>query len=292
MGKLGWFILDITLNISTTWRWSREDSQRRGPDRIQQILRERLIQCSGHTFSLLVWGGLGKMKLYVLRKWKLYWRNIPDGRRGYSSMAERYRTRGWRVARSIPGRSIIIIITTRHACWRIGRQRSSSTPVCHWPASGWCPSCSSCSSFPLPQFFARLSSVDHASAFPPGSVDFNFGDGVGILMQHVPNPAPSLPGDVGLPVRATGDFSRTRQLTLEKKNLPQLPIGASGDFSYPALTFCADCQYQYPFHPHVSAVARKRPVPFFQRRSRQVTAKHAYTLDSTKSEWADCAVQA
>ena len=33
----------------------------------------------------------------------------------------------------------------------------------------WCPSCASSSSFPLPQFFARLSSVDHSVAFPLGS---------------------------------------------------------------------------------------------------------------------------
>ena len=44
-----------------------------------------------------------------------------------------------------------------------------STSVCHLPASGRCPSCGSCSSFPLPQFFSRLSSVNHASAFPQGS---------------------------------------------------------------------------------------------------------------------------
>ena len=31
-----------------------------------------------------------------------------------------------------------------------------------------------------------------------GPVDCNFGDGVGILAQHVPSPAPSLPGDDGL----------------------------------------------------------------------------------------------
>ena len=31
-----------------------------------------------------------------------------------------------------------------------------------------------------------------------GPVDHNFGDGVGILVQHLPNPAPSLPGDDGL----------------------------------------------------------------------------------------------
>ena len=31
-----------------------------------------------------------------------------------------------------------------------------------------------------------------------GPVDCNFGDGVGILVQHMPNPAQSLPGDDGL----------------------------------------------------------------------------------------------
>ena len=31
-----------------------------------------------------------------------------------------------------------------------------------------------------------------------GQVDCNFGDGVGILAQHVPNPAPPLPSDDGL----------------------------------------------------------------------------------------------
>ena len=64
---------------------------------------------------------------------------------------------------------VIMIITIHHASWHIGQQRNSSTPVCLWPASGWCPSCGSCSSFPLPQFFARLSSVNHASTFPLGS---------------------------------------------------------------------------------------------------------------------------
>ena len=59
---------------------------------------------------------------------------------------------------------IIIIITTHHASWRIRQQQSSSTPVCHWPASGWCPRCGSCSSFPLPKFFARLFLISHAAA--------------------------------------------------------------------------------------------------------------------------------
>ena len=65
--------------------------------------------------------------------------------------------------------SIIMLVTTRHASWRIGQQRSSSTPVCHWPASGGCSSCSSSFTFPLPQLFARMPSADHASTFPLGS---------------------------------------------------------------------------------------------------------------------------
>ena len=64
---------------------------------------------------------------------------------------------------------VIVIITTRHASWPTGQQRSSSTPVCHWPASGWCPSCGSSSSFSPPQFFARLTTVDNASAVPLGT---------------------------------------------------------------------------------------------------------------------------
>ena len=48
-----------------------------------------------------------------------------------------------------------------------------------------------------------------------------------------------------------------------------------------------------PFHTRVTAVARKRPRPFCQKCRWQVTPKHAYTLDPSKSEWADyAAVQA
>ena len=34
--------------------------------------------------------------------------------------------------------------------------------------------------------------------------------------------------------------------------------GAAGEFSSPGSTFCAD-SFRYPFHPRVTAVARKRP---------------------------------
>ena len=44
-----------------------------------------------------------------------------------------------------------------------------------------------------------------------------------------------------------------------------------------------------PFHPRVTIVARKRPRPFCQKCRWQITPKHAYILDRTKSEWADYA---
>ena len=48
-----------------------------------------------------------------------------------------------------------------------------------------------------------------------------------------------------------------------------------------------------PFHLRVTAVARKRLRSFCQKCRWQVTPKHAYTFDPTKSEWADyAAVQA
>ena len=55
------------------------------------------------------------------------------------------------------------------------------------------------------------------------------------------------------------------------------------------------CQVFYlcPFHLLVTAVARKRPRSFCQNCRWQVTPKHTYTLDPTKSEWAEyAAVQA
>ena len=48
-----------------------------------------------------------------------------------------------------------------------------------------------------------------------------------------------------------------------------------------------------PFHSRVTAVARKRPRSFCPKYRWQVTPKHAYAHDPTKSEWADyAAVQA
>ena len=40
----------------------------------------------------------------------------------------------------------------------------------------------------------------------------------------------------------------------------------------------ASDKFRYPFHPRVTAVARKRPRSFCQKCRWQVTVKHAYTL--------------
>ena len=47
--------------------------------------------------------------------------------------------------------------------------------------------------------------------------------------------------------------------------------------------------FRCPFHPHVTAAARKRPRSFCQKCRWQVTPKRAYTLDPSKSQWADYA---
>ena len=56
---------------------------------------------------------------------------------------------------------------------------------------------------------------------------------------------------------------------------------------------CVLTLIQCPFHPRVTAVAPKGPRSFCQKYRWQVIPKHAYTLDPSKSEWADyAAVQA
>ena len=68
----------------------------------------------------------------------------------------------------------------------------------------------------------------------------------------------------------------------------RIPAGAAGEFSSAELTMCATLIWR-PFHPRVTAVASKRPRSFCQKYGWQVTPKHAYTLDPSKSEWADYA---
>ena len=69
-------------------------------------------------------------------------------------------------------------------------------------------------------------------------------------------------------------WSQHRKLTMEKKILPLLQHRklTMEKKILPLLLF------RYPFHPHVTAVARKRSRSFCQKCRWQVTAKHTYTL--------------
>ena len=66
-------------------------------------------------------------------------------------------------------------------------------------------------------------------------------------------------------------------LRLDKGDYPDFGHCISGRIFFSRVNFLCFL-FQYPFHPRVTAVARKRPQSFCQKRRWQVTAKHAYTL--------------
>ena len=69
--------------------------------------------------------------------------------------------------------------------------------------------------------------------------------------------------------------------------------GRSGERIFFSSQLCVLTLTRRPFHPSVTAEARKRPRSFCQKCRRQVTPQNVYTLDPTKSERADyAAVQA
>ena len=66
------------------------------------------------------------------------------------------------------------------------------------------------------------------------------------------------------------------------------PSRSSGRVLFSRVNF----HYSVSIPPHVTIVTPKRPWSFLRKCRWQVTPKQAYTLDPTKSEWADYAVQA
>ena len=66
---------------------------------------------------------------------------------------------------------------------------------------------------------------------------------------------------------------------LERRTRDRKVAGSNPCWSGGRIFFSRCCLlFRYPFHPRVSAVARKRPRSFRQKCRWQVTAKHAYTL--------------
>ena len=67
---------------------------------------------------------------------------------------------------------------------------------------------------------------------------------------------------------------RTRDWKVAGSN----PCWNGGRIFFSRVNFLCWLLFRYPFHPRVTAVARKRPRSFCQKCRWQVTAKHAYTL--------------
>ena len=67
---------------------------------------------------------------------------------------------------------------------------------------------------------------------------------------------------------------RTRDWKVAGSN----PCWSGGRIFFSRVNFLCWLLFRYPFHPRVTAVARKRPRSFCLKRRWQVTAKHAYTL--------------
>ena len=66
--------------------------------------------------------------------------------------------------------------------------------------------------------------------------------------------------------------------TRDRKVAGSNPCWSGGRIFFSRVNFLCWLLFRYPFHPRVTAVARKRPRSFCQKRRWQVTAKHAYTL--------------
>ena len=81
--------------------------------------------------------------------------------------------------------------------------------------------------------------------------------------------------------------------TREQKIASLNPSRSGGRIFFSRVNFVYWLLFRVHSTPRVTAVACKRPQSLCQKYRRQVTPKHAYTFDPTKSEWADyAAVQA
>ena len=77
--------------------------------------------------------------------------------------------------------------------------------------------------------------------------------------------------------------------TRDRKDASSNPGRNGGRIFFLQSPLCVLTLIRCPFHPHVTAVAHKRPRPFYQKCRWQVTLKDAYAFDPTNSEWADYA---
>ena len=85
---------------------------------------------------------------------------------------------------------------------------------------------------------------------------------------------------------------KVERRTRDGKVASSCPGRSSWKISFSTVNFVCWLLFGVHSTPRVTAVARKRPRSFCQKSKWQVTSKHAYTFDPTKSEWVDYAVQA
>ena len=78
--------------------------------------------------------------------------------------------------------------------------------------------------------------------------------------------------------RGAGIAQWLERRTRDRKVAGSNPCRSGGRILFSRVNFLCWLLFRYPFHPRVTAVARKRPRSFCQKCRWQVTAKHAYTL--------------
>ena len=104
-------------------------------------------------------------------------------------------------------------------------------------------------------------------------------------------------GHTGIPSQRDSSMHHLKtnwwKQTRDRKVASSNPGRSGGKIFFSIVKLCVLTLIRCPFHPRVTAVARKRPRSLRQKCKWQVTPKHAYTLDPTKSEWTDyAAIQA
>ena len=79
-------------------------------------------------------------------------------------------------------------------------------------------------------------------------------------------------------VEGAGIAQWLERQTGDRKVTGSNPCWSGRRIFFSRVNFLCWLLFWYPFHPRVTAVARKRPRSFCQKRRWQVTARHAYTL--------------
>ena len=78
--------------------------------------------------------------------------------------------------------------------------------------------------------------------------------------------------------RGAGVAQWLERRTRDRKVAGSNPCWGGGRIFFSRVNFLCWLLFRYPFHPRVTAVARKRPRSSCQKRRWQVATKHAYTL--------------